>query len=153
MILDHLARSLRETFPARASEWALGAMLFNWSVVLSLNPTLFEEGRSYSELARWMSQDAWVWLCLAVGGARLLVLAINGAWRRSPHARAIAAFVSCFFWFQITLGMIGAGTWSTGLAIYPVLFMLDAFNAIRSMGEAGFSDAIHKRVGKNGPDT
>lgn len=151
--LNHLIASLAETFPGRASEWALGVILFNWSLVLTLNPDLFQDGRSYAELARWADQQTWATLCLAVGGGRLLVLAINGAWRRSPHARTAAAFVSCFFWFQITLGLIGAGTGSTGLAVYPILFLLDVYNAIRAIGEAGSSDRRHKRVARNGTDT
>lgn len=152
IVVEHLIRSLRDTFPGRASEWALGFMIFNWSVVLTLNPDLFAQGRSYRELARWADQDTWAAACLVIGGVRLLVLAVNGAWRRSPHARAAAAFVSCFFWFQITLGLLGAGTGGTGLAVYPVLFLLDVFNAIRAIGEAGRSDRIYGRA-RHGTDT
>lgn len=151
-VVDHFIRSMRETFPGRASEWALGLMLFGWSIVLTMNPDLFAEGRSYTELARWAEQDTWAMICLMIGGGRLLVLAINGAWRRSPHARAAAAFISCFFWFQVTLGLLGAGTGGTGLAVYPVLFLLDAFNAIRTIGEAGRTDRIYGRE-RYGTDT
>lgn len=150
MIIAHLSRSLRETFPARASEWALGTILFNWSLVLLFNEALFSAGRSYAVLGQLMGQETWAGLCLVCGGGRLLILAINGAWRRSPHLRALFAFLSCFFWFQITLGMAQAGTQGTGLAVYPVLFLLDAFNTLRAMGEAGLSDRIHGRK-QNGP--
>jgi len=145
--------AFRDTFPGRASEWALGLMLFNWSVVLTANPDLFAERPACDAFAAIMEQSAWALLCLTVGGTRLIVLAINGAWRRSPHLRALCAFASCFFWFQITVGLAQSDSLGTGMAIYPVLILLDAFNAIRTMGEAGLSDAIHKRVARNGTDT
>ncbi|MDI1266808.1 MAG: hypothetical protein PS018_26445 [bacterium] len=152
MIFAHITTSFRETFHARASEWALAAVLFNWGLVLSLNMTLFE-GASYAELAALAPQVAWAWLCLLFGAFRLAVLAINGAWRRSPHIRSACAFVACFVWFQISMGLLQSGTWSTGLAVYPVLFFLDIFNVIRAIGEAGRSDAQHQRMAGNGSDS
>jgi len=152
MILAHLSHSLRETFPGRASEWALGLILFNWSLILTLNPELFEVSRSFVALRQLFDQSTWALLCLVGGGGRLIILAINGAWRRSPHARAAGAFLACFFWFQISIGLYQAGTGGTGLAVYPVLFFLDVFNVIRAGGEAGISDRFHKRVTKDEPD-
>ncbi len=144
MILAHIKHSLRETFPGRASEWALALVLINWAVVIWLNPGVFQ-GASYKVLAQMADPETWGWLCLTAGGLRFIVLCINGAWRRSPHWRAFFAFVACFFWFQITLGMAQAGTGSTGLAVYPVLLFLDSYNVIRAMGEAGASDKTHKK--------
>lgn len=145
---------LRQTFPARASEWALSLMLFLWSVILVANVDLFAAGRSYAALSQLMSQESWAMWCLAIGGGRLIILAVNGAWRRSPHLRALGAFLSGLFWFLISIGLLQAGAYNTGLAIYPVLFLLDAFNAIRAMGEAGRSDKIHgSRMARDGTDT
>lgn len=153
MILTHIGASLRETFPARASEWALGLMLFLWSVILVTNTDLFATSRSYTALLGIMPQRGWAVLCLIGGGGRLIVLAINGAWRRSPHLRAGMAFVGGLFWFSISLGLWQAGTFGTGLAVYPVLFLLDSFNAVRGMGEAGLIDRAHRRTAKHGTDT
>lgn len=143
MILGHFSQSLRDTFPTRASEWALGLMLFLWSVVLTFNVDLFASTPSFSVLSQLMPQGTWALLCMIAGGGRLIMLLINGAWRRSPHLRAIAAFVSCFFWFQISIGILQAGTFGTGLAIYPILFLLDVYNVFRASRDAGSSDRIH----------
>lgn len=151
MIFAHITTSFRETFHARASEWALAVVLFNWALILAFNETLFD-GPSYSALAALASQQTWAWVCMVFGAVRLIVLAINGAWRRSPHMRSVCAFVACFFWFQIIIGMLQSGTWSTGMAVYPVLFFLDTFNVIRAIGEAGRSDAQHQRMAGNGTD-
>lgn len=152
MIWAHFSRSLRETFPTRASEWALGLMLFLWSVILSINPDLFETSNSLAPLGQILSQSTWAVLCLIAGGGRLIMLAVNGAWRRSPHLRAIGAFVSCFFWFQISLGMLQAGTVGTGLAVYPVLFFLDVYNVFRASRDAGSSDRIFSRAPRHDAD-
>lgn len=152
MIIAHITTSFRETFHARASEWALALVLFNWALILFLNDDLFS-GASYVVLAGLASQTTWAWGCLAFSSVRLTVLAVNGAWRRSPHMRAACAFLSCFVWFQITLGMMQSGTWSTGMAVYPVLFFLDTFNVIRASGEAGRSDTQHRRMAGHGTDS
>ncbi|QKC83290.1 hypothetical protein [Mesorhizobium sp. NZP2077] len=153
MIFAHISRSLRDTFPARASEWALATMLFGWSVILHASPDLFQSGPpTYTALANIMPQSTWAALCLVVGGGRLVVLAVNGAWRRSPHARGLSAFISALFWFEITIGILQGGSYGVGLAVYPVLFLLDCYNVIRAFGEAGRSDANHKRVAGNGTD-
>lgn len=149
-MISHISISLRTTFPQRRAEWALGVVIFLWGVILLNNETLFSDGISYSEIARTASQETWGAICLALGLVRLLVLLINGAWRRSPHARALVAFLSCFFWFQVSMGMAAAGTWSTGLAVYPVFLILDALNVIFALGEAGRSDAHYKRTAAHG---
>lgn len=150
MILAHISRSFRETFQARASEWALATMLFLWSVFLHINDDMFQTGATYHALSNILQQSTWAALCLVVGGGRLIVLAINGAWRRSPHFRGLSAFISSLFWFEITIGILQGGEINTGLAVYPILFLLDCYNVIRAFGEAGRSDANHKRVAGNG---
>lgn len=146
MHLSALHRSLRETFPTRASEWAVGLMLFNWSLVLTFNDGLFIGRESYSMLAAIAPQSWWAAACLTIGGGRLIVLGINGMWRRTPHLRAAGAFLSCFFWFEIAVGMAASGVWATGMAIYPVLFLLDVYNAMRVANEAGRTDRYWQRA-------
>jgi hypothetical protein len=140
MIYHHATKSLRETFPVRASEWALSVMIFNWGVVLLLNDNLFSISPSYNTFSSMMPEQAWGLVCLLVGLMRILFLFINGLWRRSPHLRLIGAFAACFFWFQITAGFIYSGTWSTGLAIYPVLLLLDFHNVLRAATDAAIID-------------
>ena len=145
MIFHHATSSLRATFPIRASEWALSAMLFNWGLLLLMNDGLFALSPSYYVFAALMPEALWGYACLAVGMMRLSVLFVNGMWRRSPHLRALGAFVSCFFWFQITAGFVFAWTGSTGLAVYPVLFLLDLHNVMRAASDAAIVDSKHAR--------
>ncbi|KGF71145.1 hypothetical protein LL06_00655 [Hoeflea sp. BAL378] len=148
----HISRSFRQTFAVRASEWALALMLLNWSIVLSASPELFQANANYAPLKAIMDQETLALVCFLAGTGRLLVLMINGAWRRTPHLRAAGAFISCFFWFQITLGFAQAEIWGTGMAVYPVLLMLDAYNVIRAITDAAIIDNHYKRAASNGPD-
>ncbi|VVT14956.1 hypothetical protein [Hoeflea sp. EC-HK425] len=147
----HVSRSFRKTFAVRASEWALAIMLVNWSLVLFANPELFADRESYAPLQDIMRQETWALVCFAAGAGRLIVLMINGAWRRSPHLRAAGAFIACFFWSQITLGFAQSEIWGTGMAIYPVLFALDAYNVFRAITDAAIIDNHFNRAVSDGP--
>ncbi|CDX26613.1 membrane hypothetical protein [Mesorhizobium plurifarium] len=148
--LAHISKSFRETFPVRASEWALAAILFNWSVVLFLQPDLFAKVGAFSSLAKLMPQVTFAGMCFLVGFGRLVSLAINGAWRRSPHLRAFGAFLGTGVWFMISIGIFRSGSGATGLGVYPILMLLDSYNVIRAAGEAGLSDHQNRRVADNG---
>ncbi len=149
IMLAHIAQSFRDTFQGRASEWALALVLFNWSVILTVNETLFADSPSFAAFGQIISQDNLAMACGAVGAARLVVLGVNGWWRRSPHLRAVCSFLGAGFWFLITLGLIQAGTMGTGLAVYPVLLLLDSYNVIRAAGEAGIADLHHRQAAKD----
>lgn len=153
-MFGHLRKSLVHTFEARASEWALGWMLLLWGVVLDQHPGLFASNVAMTGLETMFRQESWSLACLIIGGGRLLILGLNGTVRRSPHFRALAAFLSCFFWTQISIGLLISGSGTTGLAVYPVLLALDAYNVIRAMREAGAIDKHFKRLAANhGTDT
>lgn len=142
--LIRVVRDVADHFQVRASEWALGSMLALWGWVLLLPSETFSISSSFDMLLRVMPENAWGLACLIVGLARVVVLFINGAWRRSPHMRALAALFSCFFWFQISLSIIVGGKASPGLAIYPVLMLLDIFHVFRCVAKARVSDDMSR---------
>lgn len=152
MIFTHISRSFRDTFPTRASEWALGTILFVWSILMVFEPNLMNNA-NLGSLLELATQDTWALLAMGVGGGRLLILGINGAWRRSPHLRATAAFISCLFWFQFTISIIQMEMIVTDLAIFPVLFLLDVYNVYCASRDAGNSDRIYTGATRNGIDT
>ncbi|MBW3099202.1 hypothetical protein [Pseudohoeflea coraliihabitans] len=152
-MLSHFTQSLRETFPSRSSEWALAVIILNWSIVLSVTPDLFNDRIGYHALLQVAGQETWALLCFIVGTGRLSVLAINGAWRRTPHLRAIGAFISCGFWFGLTLGFGQNVSWSTAMAVYPVLMMLDAYNVFRAITDAAMIDNAYAGARRRGDDS
>ena len=125
------------TIRARASELALGAILFNLSLVLSFNPTLFSDNpKVYAGFNAVFSQEVWAALCAVIGGTRLVVLMINGFWVRSPIARLVTAFLAVFVWFNLTWGVVAAGIFGIGLAVYPILLLFDSYNVLRTVDDA-----------------
>ncbi|WP_143061937.1 hypothetical protein [Faunimonas pinastri] len=140
-MLFKLTAGIRTHIKVRVAEWALGTILFNFGWILLLPAQTFD-GPSYAGMARVAPEGVWGLACLIVGAARLVALFINGTRRRTPHVRAIMAFLSCFFWLQISLCFLQAGTVPTGLAVYPVLLALDIFNLFRASSDARLSDEV-----------
>ncbi|MFG1465281.1 hypothetical protein V5F77_20565 [Xanthobacter sp. DSM 24535] len=130
---------IRHHFRARATEWMLSGVMLLWGALL-LRPGQAFSQPAYSELARIASEEWWGWICLITGAVRLVALIINGAMRPSPHLRAGLAFLSSYFWFELSLGFLLAGGYGTALAVYPLAFVFDLFNAAMAAGDAGASD-------------
>lgn len=92
------------------------------------------------------AEDVWGWSCLVFGCGRILALIINGTFadtyysRFSPHVRGAFAFLSCFFWATITIGLFAAWRPLFGLGCYPFLLLLEITNVWQSMRDARQSD-------------
>lgn len=129
----------QQTFPLRISEWLMSGILLSWGITLLYNPVIFDAPQNYA-LARLATQPVWGWLCLVMGAVRWVALTINGAWRASPHIRMVCAFLSCFFWLQISLGIAGSAIVSTGIAVYPWFLLLDSYNTFRAATDARAAD-------------
>lgn len=154
MIIISALGSLNTTFEVRASEWALAFSMTSLAFITFANPALFDMDSFVTIVAmtRPMANalhvsigTLWGVVFTCVGLGRLCMLLVNGAWWPTPHFRSLAAFCSCFIWFQITIGI--ALNFSWGLAIFPWLFLLDAYNALRAGHEAGVSQYL-RRYGK-----
>ena len=129
----------QKTFPLRVAEWTMAGILISWGVVLALNPHVFDQPH-HAAMRRTAPQGVWAVVVLGVGVIRFMALVINGAWRASPHVRAACAFLSCFVWLQITLGLASVNLVTTGLAIYPWFLMLDTYNVFRASADARLAD-------------
>lgn len=138
-------------FSVRATEWLCASVLFLWGVVLLSSPTAFDQGSNYYwTLERLFSQTTWAWACGGMGFVRLLALYVNGSRRETPFARMATAFLSCFFWYQIALGLALSGVINTGLAVYPVLLVFEVYNVLRSSIDARLVYDEYTRVAVNG---
>ncbi|MGO4287491.1 hypothetical protein [Bosea sp. TAB14] len=95
-----------------------------------------------------MKESTWGWFAIAIGVFRLLALVVNGTFsgtwygRWSPHVRALASFLSCFLWLQITFGLLASDAATTGLAVYPGLLVLDAMNIVAATKDAASMDRV-----------
>ena len=125
-----------ETLPLRAAEWIMSFTMITWGLIVLTNPGIFSTAPSFRGMEHIMPQNTWGILALLFGTIGSCALAINGFWVATPFIRAVCAFIRCFFWFQITLGLFAGGVATTGLAIYPWLFAMDMWNIYRAMSDA-----------------
>ena len=131
---------LTKTFPVRVTEWLVAGIMLSWSIVCwNLTPEAWALP-TMEGLGRLASQNTWAFFAFWIAVVRLAALAINGAWRPSPHIRGACAFLSCFMWLQISLGMLSADLTSLGMAVYPWLLLADIYNVFRASLDARASD-------------
>lgn len=144
MVVIHSFRSLQDSFEARASEWMLTCATISLGFVFFLNNGMFHT-TSFEGLRNLMN-DQYVWAVLftVVGFARLSVLIINGAYWRTPHFRAIGAFLCAGIWFIFCIGFVRNGSILT--AVMPWIFLLDAYNVKRASREAGKSEFLQRYI-------
>lgn len=109
MIISHIRDNFAAAFFPRWAEWMAAGVLFGIGGMLTINADLMSSaaaagnGKGYILLLTIAPQSVWALTITIFGIARILILLVNGAWRRSPVARSVMAFLSCFFWTQIVL--------------------------------------------------
>lgn len=138
---------LGDHFPLRVTEWLVAGMLLSWGVATLNMPATEWNVAINRELADLAGRTFWGLYAVALGVMRLAALFVNGAIRRSPHARAIAAFLSCLIWSQLTLAAF-TFTWAApSMSFYPWLLVADVYNVWRAARDAKLSDmkARHRR--------
>ncbi|HEV7258914.1 MAG TPA: hypothetical protein VGN82_14130 [Bosea sp. (in: a-proteobacteria)] len=137
---------IHDHFPARRSEWVLAGILIVWGWILTGPDQTFAGNRAWSQMAAIMPENSWGWFAISVGAFRLAALIVNGTFagtwygRWSPHVRALASFLTCFLWFQISFGLWNSDAATTGLAVYPGLLVLDAMNIVAASKDAAGMD-------------
>jgi hypothetical protein len=150
MLLTHISQSFETAFYPRLSEWFAAGVLLMIGWVLLNNTDLMQTTLPFevkTSLLRIMSQSSWSVAFLFLGFARVVVLMINGAIRKSPWLRAIAASLSCFMWLAMF-----ASFWSVqgiGMVLAGGYLGMDFVNIIRAMRDARqVDDAYRGRHGR-----
>lgn len=137
----HAWTSLKQSFPVRKSEWILAVVgtLGLW-LVFTFNADLFAENRGYDGLARWAGQPFWAWMCFLIGIGRFATLCVNGMYWRTPHYRAFFAFLTCFIWYQLVVGL--AQNAGIGAVLGTAVLVTDVFNFRQALLEAAASEGL-----------
>jgi hypothetical protein len=148
MFVAHFRRSFAAAFFPRLSEWAGAVGIFAVGLVLSANADLMANAKTSSyNLMLWVGpQIAWSVGMMVFGFMRLLILLVNGAWRRSPHLRAATAFLSMLPFTLITLSFYQ--TFGIAMALVGVFVAMELINTMRAASDARTVDDNMR--GKNG---
>lgn len=115
----------RETFRERQMEWALTAGSTGWGAII-LQPAAAFERPFYAPLARIAPECVWGWSMFMVGVLGLVVLFINGAWRRTPFFRQIASVSRMVAWSGLMFGTLSVDWQSAASAIYGMILAMEA---------------------------
>jgi hypothetical protein len=113
-----------ERHPTRTVEHMLAWSTFVWSMAVAW-PGKMLIGAQYEYLIAIAPEAVWgsVGVCLAT--ARLVALAINGAWRRTPGLRFVGAMSGLIWWL-----VLSALYWvaiEKGAPDFPMRYMLGVF--------------------------
>jgi hypothetical protein len=156
MIIAHIRDNFTAAFFPRWAEWSASCVLLALGLMLSINSDLMASslahgyGQGYAFLLAIAGQGVWATMLTVFGSFRLAVLLINGAWRRSPIARAVMAFLSCFFWTQISLSF--APTFGFAFVMACGWLLTDIVNIMRAARDARTVNDVLAREKGNGLD-
>ena len=140
MIIAHIKDNFTAAFFPRWAEWAAAFVLLGIGMMLSVNTSLMVSsvangyGKGYELLLAIAGQSVWATTLTVFGSFRLAILLINGAWRRSPIARAVMAFLSCFFWTQLALSF--QSTFGFAFVMACGWLLTDIVNILRASRDA-----------------
>lgn len=135
---DMMLVRFHDKFTNRALEWLFAVFLVGWAAMLFAIPDMFDGVASpqFVALKATFSQTIWAFGCAFMGLTRLVALWINGRSAGTPYIRMMMAFLSCFFWYQISLGLFVSGVPTTAWAIYPVILAFEMYNVFRAASDA-----------------
>jgi hypothetical protein len=82
---------------------------------------------------------------ILIGIIRLIILVINGSYRRSPHLRVLFSLLSGMTWFFLWISLLQASDVPpTVPVVYKWLSIIDFFAMLRSANDARIEDDKHK---------
>lgn len=145
-MIIRIVTGIHRHLPERVAEWALAIVLVRFGLILLAPGSSFETSPAFRVMAEMAREETWGWACLTIGSIRFMALVVNGTFwdtwysRYSPHIRGFTAIASIFAWAQIVYGMASSGVNTTGLAVYPVLLVLDFWCVFHAFGDAKLAD-------------
>ncbi|EAU40277.1 hypothetical protein FP2506_03585 [Fulvimarina pelagi HTCC2506] len=142
------SRGIWHSVCERLAEWLLTIWLLNWGVTLAYGGTF--EAPAFAVLKSWASIETWSLFCLIGGGGRLMLLILNGGWRKSPHFRVLAALGTVPFWVAVAYGFQLSGTNTTGTGAYYACIVAEIVSMYRATSEAGWNDGRAAHQGNRG---
>ena len=111
---------LHKTFRERSAEWVQSGICTFWGQVVLLSPGAFARP-SYAALSNMLPEQVWGWLAFLIGLFSLIVLFINGAWRRTPALRMAFSFVRLVIWAGLLMGTLSMDWSSPSMATFAGL--------------------------------
>ncbi len=116
---------LQQHFRERQVDWSLAAMATGWGAIAISSPITFDRP-FYIPLKRMFEPWVWGWGMFGLGLMGLVVLFINGAWRRTPALRQISSGGRMLAWSGMLFGALSVEWQSPGAVVYAVILAMEA---------------------------
>lgn len=130
----------RMVFGGRWSEWGLSFVHLAFGLTLLL-PGETLGGAAYADLEKLGGEEFLGFAFCGVGAVRLAALTRNGWWHQSPLYRYLGAAFGFVAFLVLAIAFaatsVTLGVFSTAVATYGVLAILDLGNAWRAAEDAG----------------
>ncbi len=126
-------------FTPRMSEWITTGALFGCGQILVANETLMTTSvvsANYEMMLALGTQEHWSFVLRMVSVARIVLLAINGTWKKSPFLRALFALLCCLIWLQIVLSFFPL--YGFGFVFSMTFLIIEVMNVMRAARESAF---------------
>jgi hypothetical protein len=114
----------RQTFRERQIEWALATGATGWGAILIQNQDVFERP-FYQPLERMFPAAVWGWGMFSLGLLGLVVLFINGAWRRTPFFRQVSSGGRMIAWAGLLFSALSVDWQTPGAMIYAMILLME----------------------------
>ncbi len=131
-----IVTGIRTHLPERGLEWVMALNMVWWGWKVAAPTTQWSNAAAWEFMLSFgLSEEAWGWLAVLIGGARLTALIINGTFADtwystlSPWVRATGAGAGAIIWFMVFLSVSSAGT--SGGGIYQLPLVLDLWCSLR----------------------
>lgn len=115
---------LKQHFRERQMEWALAAMATGWGAILINSPGTFARP-FYAPLRRMAPVEAWGWGMFMLGLLGVVVLFINGAWRRTPLFRQLSSAGRMFAWAGLFFGCLSVEWQTPAAVVYGMILAME----------------------------
>lgn len=137
---------IQEHFQVRIAEWLMAGVMFSWGAHLLIFPHTFMDNRMFTDIRQYISEPIMGYGTLMYGIARAVLLVINGAWRPSPHLRALLAAGSSFFWLQIFFGVAHTMRDSIIQSLIPWFILVEFWSVMHAMNDARHVDDKYRAI-------
>lgn len=131
----HAKRGIWKSIDTKLAEWMGGLLLLCWGITLFLVDGIFDRP-SYSGFSALMGQTAFAYTCFGIGLTRIIILAVNGGFSRSPHLRTAISLISGVFMVQMAVAFNQSDVSPTGLITYIILAINDFAAMLRAARDA-----------------
>lgn len=154
-----MRRRVLASAPQRAVEYLLAWLMVGWGATLVATDAIMTTSL-YGPLLAIMSEEAWGWFAILIGVARILSLAVNGAWRRTPLLRFAGAALGLMGWLVLgALYLVAVRQGATPvpmLGFFPGLIFFECYSCYRcgidmsAQGSFGSAPSVEARAGAHG---